>query len=132
MALLIPLVIFFIMCILLVVFMAKSQPPGPVDTAEAFCDAVIRDDKTTLEALSSIKVVRTDVIKLLKSQTDISLVGKKYNIEILEDMVSNDSTFVLLEISFIDQKVKIDMQLTKTINRWVVSMIRTKNETEIK
>lgn len=69
---------------------------------------------------------------MLKSQTDISLVGKKYNIEILEDMVSNDSSFVLLEISFIDQKVKIDMQLTKTINRWVVSMIRTKNETEIK
>jgi hypothetical protein len=122
MILFLPITILLVMCILMVVFMAKSKEPGPIDTAEAFLDAILRNDRATLESLSSINSVPAGVVETLSSiSNQHSIAGTNYNLSILEDEVSIDTWFYKLRLNLDDSEDDIEIELKKTINRWMVT-----------
>lgn len=124
MALLIPLVIFLVMCILMIVFMGKSQAPGPVDTAEAFIDALLRNDKKTLESISNLKTIPADVIKNVKAiEKAHKTVATNYNMRTIKDTVNNDTSFYTLELRIEENNTNIEIQLVKNLNRWIISNV---------
>ena len=134
MPLLIALLIFAVMCVLMIVFMSKSSAPSPIDTAEAFCDAIIRNDKKTLEAISIVKSIPAKVIEVFQSKEYANRqVGQRYDFKIIEDNVSNDSWYYVIELKLSETNSKIEIKLAKSINRWVISNISlvSKDEAEL-
>ena len=123
MALLLTLVIFFILCILMVVFLAKSKAPDAVETAEAFCDALIRNDKNTLKAISNLDSIPAPVVEALGFfKEEHPKPGKKYNFINIKERDSNDASYFDLDLVTKDGKV-VTFELVKSINRWVVRSV---------
>lgn len=109
----------------MVIFMSKSSAPGPIDTAEAFLDAILRNDKKTLEAISNIKSIPANLInKLKENKGHHNTIGQKYDLYIKEDKVTNDSSLFTLELILPESKSIIEIKLIKNLNRWIISNIR--------
>ena len=118
----------------MIVFMSKSSAPSTIDTAEAFCDAIIRNDKKTLEAISIVKSIPAKVIEVFQSKEYANRqVGQRYDFKIIEDNVSNDSWYYVIELKLSETNSKIEIKLAKSINRWVISNISlvSKDEAEL-
>lgn len=128
MPLLIALIFFFFMCFLMVIFLGKSKAPSAVETTEAFCDALIRNDKNTLKAISNLESIPAEVVEALGFFKDeYPKPGKKYEFSNVRERDSVDASYYQIDLATKDGKI-VKFELVKSINRWVVRNVGMAND----
>lgn len=112
----------------MIYFLAKSKAPDAIETTEAFCDALIRNDKNTLKAITNLETIPANVIKAMVPFKDNHLKpGKKYDFVNIAERDSNDASYFRLDLLTKDDKL-IKFELVKSINRWVIRSVGIEDE----
>lgn len=119
-----PLLIFLILVVVMIVVLARTEPPDEIATVESFCDAIKRNDTKTQSVLVQPGVINDDIVEAIvsmgKSHREIA---QSYGSKIIRTWDDANASYSLVEIPNAKTQSALQFTCRKSAQQWTISSI---------
>ncbi len=124
MQLLLPLAIFLVLCVAMVVLVAKFKAPSALETTEALCDAILRGDVKTQKDLISFPQIPNQVLDSLNEvKTEHLEPATSYRSKVIKKWDSENATYEQIQVPCGEAKSLI-FDCRATHSQWIITSIK--------
>lgn len=110
----------------MVVVLARTKPPTQIDTVEALCDAIIRQDEQTQVALMGGKKDISQVTKALEAIAgDHKEIATSYNSKVIKEYDDANASYSIVEVPLNGDDNSIYFTCCLITNQWSVLSVHT-------
>lgn len=103
----------------------NTKPPSASETAEAFCDAVMRNDKKTQKLLTTFEKIPTSIAKAIgELSQEHKEIAKNYNVRILKEYDDENFEYQIVALTAQNQTDEIFFTCQFVANQWVIIKIK--------
>jgi|GEM_PF-5037080 len=132
MQLLLPLAIFFVLCVAMIVLVAKFKAPSASETVEALCDAILRRDKRTQSDLISFENVPPQVFEALNHiKNEHQEQAASFRTKVLKKWDSENASFEQIQVPC-GENMNLIFESRATLNQWIITSIKLQDLTSKK
>ncbi len=125
MPLLVPLIIFLILSVVLLAALANTKPPTSIDTVEALCDAILRNDVVTQRTLMTLDTISTTVHHALGSIADQhEEIARTYHAKIIKEWDDTNASYALVGVPLDAPDESLRFTCRYIVNQWTITAIQ--------
>ena len=105
----------------MIAVLARTYPPTAIDTIEALCDAIARDDHTTEKTMITMSSIDKYVRHALKTLNEIPReVGTSYNAQIIREWDESNASFAIVSIPLPEKEESLRFTCRFVVNQWTI------------
>ena len=105
----------------MIAVLARTYPPTAIDTVEALCDAIARDDHTTEKTMITMSSIDQDVRQALKTLCELPReIGTSYNAQIIRQWDDSNASFAIVEIPLPENEESLRFTCRFVVNQWTI------------
>lgn len=109
---------------MLIILLAKTKPPTAQDTVEAFCDAILKDDKNTYNSLATFVDVPTEVREAINAMSEKhDEIAMSWDTKILKSWDDSEASYELVEVPLLTSERSLKFKCQFVVNQWAITSI---------
>ncbi len=105
----------------MIAVLARTHPPTAIDTVEALCDAIARDDYTTEKTLIMMSSIDQDVRQAVKTLCELPReIGTSYNAQVIRQWDDSNASFAIVAIPLPEKVESLRFTCRFVVNQWTI------------
>ena len=109
----------------MIVLLAQTHPPTAIDTTEALCDAILRNDVQTQNSLMTMDSIPTTMVRALGAlKNDHLETATSYNAKIIKEWDDPDASFVIVAVPLESDDESLNFTCRYVVNQWTIVSIQ--------
>jgi len=106
---------------MMVVVLAHTPNPTAIDTVEALCDAIIREDVKTQRSLMALDSTPLPIVKALNLiRNQHREIARDYDAKAIKEWDDNAASYVLVSVPLLKPDESLLFKCKKSVNQWSI------------